>query len=48
MWKLIFGGVILFAIVFLVFFIGYVVGTTVTPLPPEGTAAALGVVTVHG
>lgn len=36
MWKLIFGGIILAFVVAAVFFVGFVVGTTVTPLAGTG------------
>lgn len=46
MWKLVFASVVWLGIALAVFFIGYVLGTTVTPLPPAepGAAAALAVV----
>lgn len=47
MWKLIFGGIILVVVLGAVFFIGFVVGTTVTPLPPAAIMPALGLELGH-
>lgn len=44
MWKLIFGGIVLAFLIGAVFLIGYVLGTTVTPLPPADANAAAGFV----
>ncbi|MGW8483573.1 hypothetical protein ACWGJP_10565 [Microbacterium sp. NPDC055903] len=33
MWKLVFGAIILLVVLGAAFFIGFIVGTTVTPLP---------------
>lgn len=34
MWKLVFGAITLLAVLGAAFFLGFIVGTTVTPLPP--------------
>lgn len=41
MWKLIFGAIITIFVVGGVFFVGYVVGTAVTPLDCESIAGAV-------
>lgn len=40
MWKLIFGGIVALFVLGFIFFAGYVVGTTVSPLNVPSAAAA--------
>ncbi|WP_181158556.1 hypothetical protein [Leucobacter massiliensis] len=48
MWRLIFGGIILLFVLGAVFLVGFVLGSTVTPLAPSASASAtFGVVTPH-
>ena len=48
MLKLVFGGIILLFVVGVVFFAGFVLGTTVTPLPPATAVPALAYGLFHG
>ncbi|MDQ0648617.1 hypothetical protein QFZ53_002813 [Microbacterium natoriense] len=48
MLKLVFGGIILLFVIGVVFFAGFVLGTTVTPLPPATVVPAMAHVAFHG